>query len=92
MALMNRELVADFIRATMEPDSLRVLVHMMEERLDMLQAKRDVHIRPMIQGGDGEESGSTPTSGPDSARKTARITTAKASETKTPNKREKMSK
>lgn len=89
MALMNVELVGDFIDACMEVDCLRVYLHMMKERRSMLQAKEPHHLRPQIQGGD---EGGTPTSGPAFAARQTKVTSAKAAETRTPNKREKMEK
>jgi hypothetical protein len=89
MALMNVELVGHYIDACMEVDHLRVLLHMMRERRAMLQDPQPHHLRPMIQGGDQE---GTPTSGPQFASRQTKATNAKAAETKTPNRREKMSK
>jgi hypothetical protein len=89
MALMNVELVGYYIDACMEVDHLRVLLHMMKERRSMVQTREPHHVRPQIQGDD--ESG-TPTAGPRHAARQTQVTNAKAAETKTPNKREKMEK
>lgn len=85
MALMNPELVKDFVNATMEVDSLRVLQQMIGERLSMLEATQPFHLRPMIQE---NESGGAQAM----ARRQEAATKDKASETKTPNRRDKMAK
>jgi len=60
MALPNRAECEAFIQACMDPDHLRVLQHLCEERLAMVQQRRSIHERPMIAVA-GQESPQGPT-------------------------------
>jgi hypothetical protein len=51
--VMTVELAADHIRATTDPDTLRVLKHLIDERCSMLEAAYEGHLRPMVQTHDG---------------------------------------
>jgi hypothetical protein len=48
MALLNRQEVEFFIRAVMDPDSLRVVQHLIQERIDTLKQENPVHQRPFV--------------------------------------------